>query len=271
MNSRHMDWLNQNRNRAYPLVQEEWRKHVDPESGLDCILLDALVVNAGIDPESRKLYIKSIVTRPTKTTITINYAGENATVEMSGGSVDGPESFETIRGLWSHAEEMGCAVPIALVFSSHEYIYSKLGSFSRTFPDNGIPLMPTRQVNLTEGHGVSGIMVNGSANVHGGGVISGDVVLEDGYRTSPVVQDGRVLVRTGSRYGIDPCHYPVDTRGKDCSRLLFFFCGQNAINSGNVNINGGRGITVDQGRKYNGIPCVEIKASKELLELYSPE
>ena len=271
MNSRYMDWLNQNRHRAYPFVQEEWRKYADPESGLDCILLDALVVNAGIDPEPRKLYIKSVVSLPAKTIITINYAGDTTVVEISGGSVDGPESFETLRGSWSHTGGMGCAVPITLVFSSHEYIYSNLGSINRTFPGNGMPLMPSRYVNLTEGHGVSGIQVNGSATVHGGGVISGDVVLEDGYRTSPVVQDGRVLVRTGARYGIDPCHYPVDTRDDDCSRLLLFFCGQNAINSGNVNINGGRGITVEQGRKYNGIPCIEIKTSKELLELYSPE
>ena len=35
-----------------------------------------------------------------------------------------------------------------------------------------------------------------------------------------------------------------------CNRKpLFFFCGQNAINSGNVVLKGGYGISVSQGRK----------------------
>lgn len=104
-------------------------------------------------------------------------------------------------------------------------------------------------------------------------VAAGDVLLEDGYRTSPIIHRGKVLVRVGKKYGLDPCRYiSEDYEYADCKDPLFFFCGQNGVNNGNVAISGGKGISVTQGRKYryNGmdIPCVEIVAGKELMDIY---
>lgn len=108
-------------------------------------------------------------------------------------------------------------------------------------------------------------------------------MLEDGYRTSPIVYGGRVFVRVGRRYGLDPCHYDFgDASARDCRRPLFFFCGQNAINNGNIVLRGGRGISVMQGGTYevndpkskaNGrsVPCIEIVAGRELLDICRPD
>ena len=140
-------------------------------------------------------------------------------------------------------------------------------------------------VSLSDGFGIDGISVNGSSGVENHdvpAVVKGDVVLEDGYRTSPIVSGGKIFVRTGRRYGYDPCHYDFGDQGSvDCSKPLFFFCGQNAVNSGNIVLKGGKGVNVSQGRTYlvhdenskcNGksIPCIEITAGPELMEMYKP-
>lgn len=261
-------WLDGNRYRSYPFDQDEWRAKVPADSGLDCVVVDALVVDVGHDAGASRLVVKKIEVGDDDTVVTVGYGSQSCDIAISGGEESGPESFEAVVGRFYLGGGMYASVTVHM--SSHAYILSRVGAGTWDFGD-GVRVMPARHVCITDGCGLMGVRTNGSANVQGGGVATGDVLLEDGYRTSPVVEDGHVLVRVGRKYGIDPCHYPVNTQSEDCSRLLFFFCGQNAVNSGNVNIEGGRGISVEQGGKYGGIPCIEIKADKELLELYSPE
>ena len=147
--------------------------------------------------------------------------------------------------------------------------------------------------------GVMGIRSNGNAHVDGfdePGVASGTVHLVDGFRTQPVIQNGSVLVKVGTRYGEDPCHYREgdpdygeEGRDKtDCSSLMFFFCGQNAVDGGDIAFTGGPGVIVKPGGTYKAkhdvmdtygevglaageeLPCIEVIADKGLLHLYRP-
>ena len=147
------------------------------------------------------------------------------------------------------------------------------------------PVLDSRVVRVSDGIGVDGISVNGSEGVSGhdsASKASGDVVLEDGYRTSPIIYGGKVFVRVGRRYGYNPCKFDFgDAGSRDCRRPLFFFCGQNAVNNGNIVLRGGKGVGVSQGRSYtvmdakskcNGmtIPCVELIAGRELVDICNP-
>ena len=276
LTSKTMNWLNQNRRRSYPVRRDEWREKVSPASGLDGVLLDASVFNNDADG-SEEFSIAGVSVSPDRTRVSMKYGETEFSVALSGGGVSGEESFDVRRGALPGEAR---TVTVSLVFSSHAYILSTLGEGTW---DLGCRMLQSRVANLSDGFGVDGVSVNGSVCVPGHespAVASGDVVLEDGYRTSPVIHRGKVIVRVGRKYGKNPCHYECgDVNATDCRIPMFFFCGQNAINGGNVVLSGGRGISVTQGRTYTvktgrlagrSIPCIEIAASSELMDAYHP-
>ena len=273
-----MEWLNQNRHRSYPMVRDEWRSMISPESGLDCVILDALVFNNDASGDE-ELELVSVEVLQSNAVITMKYSGIEFVIDdIVGGSTSGEGSYD--RRMMS----IGCDgmrdATISIILSSHAYMLDVIGTGKWEI---GCRVLKSRIVSLSDGFGVDFIRTNGSTCVDGHDHPSdakGDVVLEDGFRTSPIITNGKIRVRVGRRYGIDPCHYSCGGSGAaDCESPLFFFCGQNAINGGNVSIKGGYGITVKQGRSYKlksgkragkEIPCVEIVAGTELMDIYKP-
>lgn len=275
LTSRSIGWLNYNRHRSYPMKRDEWREKVSPKSGLDCVILDAMVFNCDASA-MEKLEVSSISVTNEGTEVSMKYGDRQFAVNLSGQGTD--DGFESVRMVLDG--DGGRKVTMSFSFSSHEYILENVGTGTW---DLGVGILESRVVNISDGFGVDGIRTNGSDGVEdrwSASVADGDVVLEDGYRTSPVVMNGEVLVRVGKKYGLNPCHYDYGKGGgTDCASPLFFFCGQNAINSGNISISGGRGVTVRQGGTYTmrdgdlegrKIPCVEIIANSELLSIYKP-
>ncbi len=277
LTDRAMKWLDQNRFRSFPMESSEWRKKVSPASGLDRVLLDALLFDAGASG-NEELVVESISVSDDDTVVSMSYGGTSFNVVLTFPSPGGGLDYETVRGRLTLAD--GRSVSISLVFSKHLDILGAVGTGSWNL---GCRVLGSRVVRLSDGIGVDEIVSNGSSGVEGHSSArgaSGDVVLVDGYRTSPIIQNGRVLVRVGKRFGKDPCHYDFGDEGAtDCRKPLFFFCGQNAINSGNVVLKGGYGISVSQGRKYavrsgrlsgREVPCIEVVANSDLLGMYSP-
>lgn len=271
---RAIEWLDQNRHRAYPFESSGWRAVVPQSSGLDCVVLDALVFDSSSGSVS-DFVIESINVTDERTEISMSYSGASFSVNVEPS--EGDRDFETIR---FDIDAGGRNVSASMSFSSHAYILEKVGKGAWEI---GCRLLRSRVVSLSDGEGVSGIRTNGSSGVSGHSSPStsaGEVVLEDGYRTSPIVWNGRVFVRVGTRYGLNPCKYDYGEDGStDCRKPLFFFCGQNAVNNGNIVLKGGRGISVAQGRLYEvrdqnsrlygkKIPCIEIIAGSELLGMY---
>ena len=287
-----MSWLDQNRYRSYPMSRDEWRKKVSPTSGLDSVLLDVTVFDAdSVGSETLVLERISVSGGSRgKTEVSMSYGGTPFVIAFSEGSTSGFDSFwKTIGALRGNGIR---GASISIVFSSHKYILERVGEGSWEL---GCPVLMSRVVRLTNGVGVDVVSSRGSAGVQdhfseqqeGGRILAtGDIVLEDGYRTSPAIYDGKILVRVGKRYGHDPCRYNFnsvfgESVSSDCRVPLFFFCGQNAINSRNIVIRGGRGISVIQGRSYeindekskcNGksVPCIEIVAGKDLIDICRP-
>lgn len=279
LTSKTMEWLNHNRYRSYPMKREEWREKVSPKYGLDCILLDATLFDSDARGDE-SLIVSRVKVSENDTRIAFIYGGRMFDVILSGGEESGDCSFERVRGVVEGSGIRGASV--SFVFSSHAYIRSIVGDGEWKLDS---PVLDSRVVRVSDGMGVDGISVNGSEGVSGhdsASKASGDVVLEDGYRTSPIIYGGKVFVRVGRRYGYDPCKFDFEDAGsRDCRRPLFFFCGQNAVNNGNIALRGGKGVVVSQGRSYtvrdakskcNGmtIPCVEIVASRELVDICNP-
>lgn len=276
MTSEYMEWLNQNRHRAYPMVRDEWRRKVMPTDPYDCILLDALAFDSDAS-EVKDLTLDKIEVSRSATKVHVSYGGNQIKLVLTEGDVSGEGSYERIKCVFPGAARN---VMASFALSSHAYIKELLPDGTYEF---GCHILPTRVVSLSDGYGVDRITANGSTGVDGHAVAAaadGEVVLEDGYRTSPIISHGRVLVRVGKRYGLDPCHFDFGVAGaKDCRKPLFFFCGQNAINSGNLILKGGKGVSVKSGGKYDVItghcagktlPCIEIIAGRELLDMYRP-
>lgn len=272
-----MEWLDQNRRRAYPMRRDEWRKIVSPESGLDGVLLDALAFCADARGDET-LSLESVAVSDVSSVVEMRYAGKAFAVTLTGGESSGDRSYAMFRVSVDIGRRRDAT--ISLAFSSHAYLLSTLGVGSWSI---GCEALGSRVIGLSDGFGVDGIAVHGSSCVEGhegDAVASGHVVLEDGFRTSPVIQGGRVVVRVGRRYGLDPCHHACGEESMaDCRVPLFFFCGQNGVNSGDVVLRGGRGVSVEQGRRYvvktgsqagKSVPCVEIVAGSELLGMYRP-
>lgn len=274
-----MEWLNQNRYRSYPFVRDEWRRTISPESGLDCIILDALVLDSDAKGDE-VLSLVSVTVSENETVVSMSYGATSFNVTLTGGELSGEGSYDMKRGSVRGSGTRGASLSIS--FSSHAYIRDRIGEGSWDF---GKSVLGSRVVRLSDGMGVDAIASKGSEGVKGhesASISTGDVVLEDGYRTSPVIFGGNVLVRVGKRYGYDPCQHDFGEAGhRDCRRPLFYFCGQNGVNGGNVMLRGGKGVNIIQGGTYRvsdkdskcdgkTIPCIEIVAGTELLDICMP-
>lgn len=292
-----MEWLNQNRERSYPFVRDKWRELdvVKATPALDCVVLDATVFDADAAGDET-LVLKSVSVTKACTTVVFKYGDIDITpIELPVGTTSGEGSFVCLNG---NITKSSALVSVSISCSSHAYVLEALGE---GLWDIDCEILPTRVMRLSDGTGVYSLSTNGSSKVEGCESASdicyykyapdatdeGVAVLEDGYRTSPVIKNGKVLVRVGTKYGYDPCKYDFGEYGaRDCRKPLFFFCGQNAINTGNVVLKGGRGVNVTQGGTYTidnsrgdagsqsscdgkTIPCIEIVAGNELLELSS--
>lgn len=278
LTSRAMEWLDQNRHRSYPMERDGWREKVSAASGLDCVILDVLL----FDNDARgdeALFLERVSVERQSTLVAMKYGDIPIVFSLSEGDVSGERSYEFVRGLIKREGAREAFVSIA--FSSHRHVLESVGEGTWEL---GCKVLPTRVARISDGAGIDRVSSNGSKGVEGheaASEASGDVVLEDGYRTSPIVHRGQVLVRVGRHYGYDPCKYDFGPEGTtDCRVPLFFFCGQNAINGGNVILKGGAGISVSQGRSYKvrsgscagkTVPCVEIVAGREILDVYRPQ
>jgi len=273
-----MEWLNQNRRRSYPMCRQEWRRVVSPESNLDCVLLDAVAFNSDASG-SEQMILSSVEISDEETRVRIRYGNEHITITLTGGELSGEGSYECVRAVVKGARSRNASLSASL--SSHRYILEAVGTGKW---DLECPMLQSRSINLTDGMGVDGISVNGSRGIYGhdmNRIASGHVVLEDGYRTSPIIHRDRIVVRVGRNYGYDPCMYDYGyDNAQDCREPMFFFCGQNAVNGGNVILKGGVGISVTQGGSYKvrtgtcagkTIPCIEITAGRELMDMYNPD
>ena len=296
MTEKILDWLNHNRFRAYPFVND---------AGLvsggvripDCVLLDCVVMDTRHGISSPELVFKEIDVTNERTRVAFEYNGTaySHTLTGGGGSSDlGESSIVRVDGtsIGGLASEM---LFVKLVFSSHDYILENAGTGHWNFTGRVLP----SKVMAVTASGVEGLHVNGSAHVQGfegHGVARGDVTLVDGFRTQPAIQNGKILVKVGTNYGEDPCHYRENDayyvgqthEQTSCDDLMFFFCGQNAIDTGDVVFEGGPGITVKQGGTYAAryaiintygevgieagerVPCIEVVATPGLLKLYRP-
>ena len=297
MTEKTLDWLNHNRFRAYPFVDD---------AGLvcrgaripDCVLLDCLVTDTRHLGYVPSLVFTGIAVSRDSTRVTFTYAGESSSVEFGPGQAGygGSPAFTRIEGHLSAApgEEL---LYMSFVFSSHEYILDAVGEGTWDFKGT---VMPSKVISVAAS-GVMGLETGGSANVPGyedGGTAAGVVTLEDGFRTQPVIQNGRVVVKVGNAYGENPCHYEEpdsdsstedgDSAEDQCGDLMLFFCGQNAISGGDVSLAGGPGVVVKSGGEYiaerdiadtyggigisagERIPCIEITADSRLMHIYRP-
>lgn len=270
-----MEWLNQNRHRSYPMRRDAWREKAAPGSGLDCVLLDALLFDSDAE-EVKDLVLERVAVSASGTVAHFKYGETAFSVTLEGGEESGAASYESVR-MSVDTGRRGAAV--SLSFSSHAYIKSVLGEGTWRLD---APVLQSRVLCLSDGYGVDAISTNGSRGVPGresAADADGDVVLEDGYQASPVIAYGKVMVRVGHRFGLKQCKFDYGDTEVDCRDPLFFFCGQNAVNSGDVVLKGGRGVSVSQGGSYRvksgtcagrSVPCIEIAAGRELMDLYVP-
>lgn len=291
MTEKVLDWLNHNRFRAYPFVND---------NGIvcngtripDCVLLDCLVMDTRKEVSNPRLVFTEIDITSARTHVVFTYDGTEHSYDITGAGND--SSFVIVDGSSIPGMNMEL-VFIKLIFSSHDYILQHAGEGNWRFSGN---ILPSKIVSVPAS-GVSGIVANGSSYVDGfseQNTASGDVILVDGYRTQPVIYNGKVVVKVGTDYGEDPCHYRENDpeyeeqkrKRAACDELMFFFCGQNAIDNGNVAMQGGPGITVKQGGTYTVksdiidtygeigakdgeiLPCIEVIAAPSLLKLYRP-
>lgn len=289
MTQKTLDWLNQNRFRTYPFINNEGciakDRRVPTSVLLDCLVVDSQNYTPQNIPSLK--FNRYKVTKE-QTDIFFTYGESEYSITLTGGEISGNNSITRYYGsdfLNTDQESLY----ISLTFSSHAYILASEGEGEWSFSGKVLP----SKIITSYISGVKGISTQGSHDVDGRdlpGVATKDIHLVDGYRTQPEIKNNSITIKVGNNYGIDPCHHPrsEEESGPDCSNLLFFFCGQNAITSGDLIFSGGPGVIVTQGRKYTAkqdildtygeigirkgeeIPCIEVRAAPELLRIYRP-
>lgn len=267
MTEKTLDWLNQNRYRAYPLMNDE--RLVTGDVRLpNCILLDCKVMDTRPRPDGSipHLYLTKVVISKDHTDITLEYDGAEYTL-----TIEGDGDIEKIIGTSKY-------VYMSFTTSSHTKILEFCGEGEWNLKAEVL----RSKVICVDASGVSGITCNGNGEISAD-TATGVIRLVDGYRTQPVIKSGKVLVKVGNQYGLNPCRMKgwktYDTEG--CDNLMMFFCGQNAINTGNVVLQGGPGVVVNQGtytvkkeigelKAGDSIPCINVSTTSEVLKIYRP-
>lgn len=307
MTDKILDWLNQNRFRAYPFVDDIGL--VSNGSRIpDCVLLDCLVMDTRHGITSPELVFTEIDVTSDRTEVKFKYCDEPYAYTLAGSEESSGSSYSAGGATPDIGESSIVRVDgrsisgiddelffIKLVFSSHDYILGTVGEGHWEF--NG-RVLPSKVMSVAAS-GVACLRTAGSAYVQGfnsPGAAKGAVRLVDGFRTQPSIQNGKIVVKVGAHYGEDPCHYREDDpeyreqrrKRTACGELMFFFCGQNATDTGDVALEGGPGVTVKQGGTYTAkydiidtygeigvtagekIPCIEVVAAPSLLGIYRP-
>ena len=139
-----MEWLNHNRHRSYPMERDQWREKASVSSGLDCVLLDALLFDADASG-TEVLTVESVAVGEDSTIVTMKYDLHSFSIELSGGSLDGDGSFDRKVGIVKGTGMRGASV--SFVFSSHAYIKDRIGT--GTF-NLGCRVLPSRVVRVSE-------------------------------------------------------------------------------------------------------------------------
>ena len=286
MTEKTLDWLNGNRFRAYPFVNDGGLL-MNGKRIPNCVLLDCLVFDTRDLGHIPELIFTEIDVTEEKTEVSFAYDGNDFSFTLKSqeefeNEVYGTESFVVLKD--------PCGLPsdkvyLRLTASSHAYILKEAGTGNWKFHGK---ILPTKVISGRVS-GVSSISVNGSLGEGVGGQARGLITLKDGYRTMPTIRNGRIVVNVGRKFGEDPCHHVFEDVGRTvCSDQMLFFCGQTADARGNVVLQGGKGVSVTQGRTYvasedildskgeigirmgEEIPCIEVSASSELMKIYTP-
>ena len=285
MTEKTLDWLNANRFRAYPFVNDAGLLS-DGKRIPDCMLLDCLVVDTRQAATAQSLTFTGLTVTTESSTITLTYGSRAFSYTFSGGTTSGEGSFFVVR---APSNTPTPTLHFRLVLSSHAYILEHAGTGRWDFRGR---VLPTKII-ASAASGVSSLTVHGSEGTFDRGEpgsIKGEIELKDGYRTMPTIQNGRIVVRVGTQYGEDPCHHDwgVHPSEEECAKHLLFFCGQTGSRDGDVALKGGPGVSVTTGRNYvarrdiidsygnvgiqagESIPCIEVSATSELMRIYTP-
>lgn len=244
--SRIQEALSANKNRVYPFVD-------DSDTGMlpSWMLLDLRVMDAGGRGTTVEMTGVSVDTG----TVTLSFAYSGSTfaipVELGSGIVVGRLSPED-----------DLSVKYAVYGGGSEY---ELGAESGEYAVSA-RLLPSLVVSLSPGRNVDGISGKG-------GTIGGTVHVMDGYNTTAHVVGGKIRVEVGNGIGLGT-YCAGEDETFDCSKAFMFLNGQHANTSGNINIVGGSGVSVQTGRtiavdgKY--MPAITVTVAKGVDELLGP-
>ena len=240
------DTLSENKHRRYPFVEDS-----DTGQLPDWVLLDIRLVDTNYTGERSHLACKKARVDDNEIVLSFEYAkNDNKTVFDLSCTVGSGISVGT------KTVTPGCVVKYAMFGGGSEYSLSA-DFFESVF---NAEIIRSRLILLDRRLFVKTL-----------GGCTGVVHIVDGYNTSAKTVNGTITVTAGNGLGLGAdCTQPEDAF--DCTKALLFVNGQHADTQGNININGGPGITVQTGRMayVNGslVPAVTIKADPQIKELY---
>lgn len=235
------EWLDSNAARAYPFLDDS-----DFGKLPAWVLLDMRLVDADYRGAT-SLECLSMTVSDEKVTLSFKYGDETF-------SIDVPRE-EGIR-IGTVKPRPTCAVSVAMCGARPGADPLPVnGTYSV-----GCAIDPARVVGIERTRKLWSI--NGS---------SGTMVLKDGYNTSASIVDGTVNVSIGDGYGLGRRCPDEDDDSFDCSMALLFVNGQHADTSGNIDIIGGDGVSVQTGRTalVDGkvVPAITISVAGRLKEV----
>lgn len=231
------EWLSSNKNRAYPFVEDSNLGPVPQWMVLDLRLWDSAADSVlelrctGVRVERPKAYVS----------FSYGDASFELPVEIGKGiSVLMLSPSDTIR------------VRAAVYGGGAEYV---LGLADGTY-EADVRVNPANVVSIGRLRKLRSL--NGA---------TGRIHLADGYGTTVRIQDGAVVVSVGNGLGLGTyCRGKDDEEDLfDCGLALLFMNGQHADTSGNIDIVGGTGVSVQTGRKALAggrvVPAITVRAS----------
>lgn len=232
--TRVQEWLSSNKNRAYPFVE-------DSDLGVlpTWTLLDIQVVDAAPDLTGDGVLCNGFDVLP-----------EAAVLHFSKGAA--AFDIRVVRG-------SGMLLGVIDVSATLKVKYAVFGGGREyAFPDEGAyaisaKILPSKVVSIEK-----------TARLWSLNGRSGVIHVADGYNTTTHVIDGEVVVEVGAGLGLGDYCDGLDG-AFDCSQALLFVNGQHADTSGNLNIVGGTGISVQTGRTAlvggKVVPALTMKVS----------
>lgn len=240
------DVLSENKHRRYPFVEDS------NTGGLpDWVLLDIRLVDTDYSGETASLLCIKAAVVGDEIVLTFAYTKGDCETSFDISCKVGSDISVRTKTLNS-----GCVVKYAMYGGGSEYTLDH--DFNETSLEAAV--IRSRLVLLDRRLFVKTI-----------GGCSGRVHVVDGHNTEAKIVDGAITVTAGNGLGLGAdCEQPEDAF--DCIKALLFINGQHADTQGNININGGAGVTVQTGKMayVNGslVPAITIKADPQIKELY---